>query len=215
MIKAVIFDMNGVIVNDERIHEEAWKEWCTAHGFTVSEEQFSELVFGRTEKDVFSFLLQREVTPQELEQFSNERVDIAIRIFQPLLAPTPGFLPFVQYLANHTIKLAIATSSRNRYANFILDSLEIRQYFPVIVTAEDITNGKPDPQIYQMAANRLGVLPTECLVFEDTHSGIASAKAADMRVVAIATTHTPEELTDAHIVIPSFEVLDYTQLVAC
>lgn len=215
MIKAIIFDMNGVIVNDERIHQEAWKEWCALHGFTLTEEQFSEFVFGRTEKDVFSMLHKREISKEELEQFSNERVDVAIRIFQPKLEANPGFLSFVQYLVSHNMKLAIATSSRNRYSNFIVDSLNLRQYFPVIITAEDITNGKPDPQIYQMAASRLNVDPTECLVFEDTHSGIQSAKNANMKVVAIATTHKAEELTDADIVIPSFEVLDYTQLISC
>lgn len=207
-MEAVIFDMNGVIINDERIHQQSWRVYSQKHGFQITEEEFKHNIFGRTEKDTFEYLYKRPITPEELRTFSDERVDTAIEIFKPQMKMTDGLQKLLDTLAENSIPMAVATSSRNRYVNLILDELNIRKYFKTILTAEDITKGKPDPEIYLKTAEKLGVNPAECVVFEDALSGIRSAKAASMKVIGIATTHAKEELDLADTVVDNFEEVD-------
>lgn len=202
---AVIFDMNGVIIDDERIHQQSWKVYCKNHDFHITEEEFKKKVFGRTEKETFEYLYKRIITKKELEEFSNERVDTAIEIFKPLMKMTLGLKKLFRELSENNIPMAIATSSRPRYVNFIMESFNIRSLFKAILTAEDIVKGKPDPEIYQKSAEKLAVSPRECVVIEDTLSGINSAKAAGMKVIGIATTHSKEELKSADKVVESFK----------
>lgn len=202
---AVIFDMNGVIIDDERIHQQSWKIYCQNHGFHITENEFKEKVFGRTEKETFEYLYSRKITPEELGKFSDERVDTAIEIFKPQLKTTAGLHNLLEELLTNNIPMAVATSSRNRYVNFIMDTLGIRKYFKAILTAEDIINGKPDPEIYLKTANKLNVPPKNCVVIEDTISGIRSAMAAGMKVIGIATTHAKKELETADKTVDSFE----------
>jgi len=204
MFKAVIFDMNGVIVNDERIHQESWRQLCNKYGLHLTEDEFKNQIFGRTEKDTLKYIFDRELTEKELADYSDERVKIAISIFQPQMALADGLLALLYELDNSQLPTAIATSSRQQYTDFILDNLKIRHFFQEIVTAEDITHGKPSPEIYFLAAKRLDIDPKFCVVFEDTLSGIKSVQSAGMKVVAITTTHTKSELISADNVVNSF-----------
>lgn len=213
MAIAVIFDMNGVIINDERIHQESWKQICKVHNIQLQEEEFKHNVFGRTEKEIFEYLFKRKITEDELETYSNERVDTAISIFKPQLKIASGLDDLLESLQEKNIPMAIATSSRGRYTDFILDGLNIRKYFKVIVCAQDITNGKPDPEIYLKTAEKLGIPTTSCIVFEDTISGIKSAQAAGMKVIAIASTHAKGELGIADKVIDSFNEVNVEALI--
>lgn len=208
-MKAVIFDMNGVIIDDERIHQESWRVYCNKHGFHITDDEFKHKVFGRTEKDTFVYLYDRAITPDELENFSNERVDTAIEIFKSQIKMTDGLQYLLDELSENNIPMAVATSARRRYFNFIMDELHIRNYFKVVLTAEDITKGKPDPEIYIETAEELRIDPKDCIVFEDTLSGIKSAKTAGMKVVGIATTHSKEELSLADAVVESFKEVNH------
>lgn len=205
MRKAFIFDMNGVIVNDERFHQASWRKLCEKYGFELTEEEFKHNVFGRTEKDTLNYLFQKQLTDEELEPYLTERVNIAIELYKPEIALTEGLAIFLEDLATHTIPTAIATSARWPYTNFVLDTLNIRKYFNAVVTAEDIQKGKPDPEIYVKAASKLGANPELCVAIEDSVSGIKAAKAAGMYVVGITTTHGKEELGLADRVVDSFK----------
>ncbi len=204
--------MNGVIINDERIHQESWRQLSKKYDFHLTEQDFTEHVFGKTEKDTFAYLFGKELTPAELEKHSAERVEIAIDLFTPQLALTDGLEDFLKELEKNSIPIAIATSARRTYTNFILDGLNIRHYFQKVVTSEDVTRGKPDPEIYLLAAKELGASPQNCIVFEDSLSGIKSGKAAGMKVIAITTTHKREELSSADKIIDSFSELSLTDL---
>lgn len=204
--------MNGVIVDDERIHQETWRRYCQKHNLHISEDEFTHNVFGHTEKDTFEYVLKRKISREELTHLSNERVDIAIELFTPKFGSTSGFLHFIEELQKNTILLAIATSSRRRYLNFIVDGLKIRNAFSVIVSSEDITQSKPHPEIYLKAAAQLSVIPTECVIFEDAVSGIKAARAAGMKVIGITTTHTSQELTLADKIISSFNEVSIEML---
>lgn len=211
-IKAVIFDLNGVVVNDERIHQEAWRQFCGKHNLEISEDEFKDKVFGRTEKDVLNYLFKRGLSRKELEKHSTERTQIAIGLFKPIMKLTAGLEKFLRLLSGGNIPLALATSSRIPYANFILEGLKIRKYFKAVITAEDVRQGKPNPEIYKRVIQRLQVNPADCVVFEDTVSGIKAAKAAGMRVIAITTTHGAKELNLADRIINTFEELTLKDL---
>ncbi|MEO8581746.1 MAG: HAD family phosphatase [Patescibacteria group bacterium] len=213
MFKAVVFDMNGVIVDDERIHQESWRQLCQKYGFHLTEDDFKHKVFGRTEADTFTYLFHKQLSRIELQQYSSERVKIAISIFKPKLALTEGLLQFLQELQAKNIPLAIATSARKPYTDFILDGLNVREFFKQIVTAEEISKGKPDPEIYLLAAKRISIDPKDCVAFEDSLSGIKSAQAAGMKVVGITTTHTVKELDIANKIIKSFKNITVEELV--
>lgn len=204
--------MNGVIINDELIHHESIRQYCRKHGFNLTEEDLAQNVFGRTEKEIFEYLYKRPITLEELEKYSNERVDGTIAIFKPQLKMTDGLEILLKNLYANNIPMAIATNSRNRYFNFIVDSLGIRKYFKVVVTAEDVTKGKPDPEIYLTAAKKLQVGSNDCVVFEDTMMGIKSAKAAGMKVIAVTTTYLKEELSLADKIIDSFDEINVESL---
>lgn len=204
----MIFDMNGVIVDDERIHQKSWREMCKKYGFMVTEEEFKHKVFGRTEKDTLNYLLKRELNDIEVSKYSKERVKIAIDIYKDKITPTKGLLKILNLLNELEIPLAIATSARIPYTNFVLDTLKIRKYFSAIITAEDIVKGKPHPEIYLQAANKLAIEPSKCVAIEDTLSGITSAKSAKMFTIGITTTHTEKELESADLIVSSFEELN-------
>jgi beta-phosphoglucomutase family hydrolase len=212
MRRAFIFDMNGVIVNDEHVHQASWRMLCDKYGVSLTEEEFKQKVYGRTEKETLNFLFQKQLSEKELEPYLAERVQFAIEFYKPEISLTNGLGGFLEDLATNEIPTAIATSARWPYVNFVLDTLNIRKYFRVVVTAEDIKNGKPDPEIYLRAAEMLGVDPALCVAVEDSVSGIKAAKAAGMYVVGITTTHGKEELGLADRIVDSFKELSVNSL---
>lgn len=189
-----IFDMNGVIIDDERFHQYSWKKLCEKWGKTLTEEQFEKNIFGRREKDTFEFLLSREVAEEELGKLSDERTAIVMEEFGEQMHLVPGVREFLKGLHQNGAQIGLATSSRRPYMHYILDRFQLRPYFGAIVTSEDCIHGKPDPEIYLKAAHLLGVDPTSCVAFEDSVSGIHSAQAAGMKVIGIATTQSLETL---------------------
>lgn len=199
--------MNGVIINDERIHQESWRQLCKKYNLSLTEEEFKQNVFGRTEKDTFQYLLKKEINEDELVERSAERVRIAMDILKPQMVLTDGLKEFLNDLHANNVPVAIATSSRRPYTDLILDGLNIRKYFSFVITAEEVIEGKPNPEIYTKTAEAMKVAPEDCVVFEDSISGIKSGKSAGMKVIALASTHGAGELSLADKVINTFRGL--------
>lgn len=202
---AVIFDMNGVIVNDESYHNQSWKEFCKRHNFNLTDTEFEIEVEGKRDADTFSYLFKRTLTPQEIEQCGNERDTIVEGLVKNKLQLMKGLRELLDSLHEKHFPLAIATSSRKRYMRFIVDTFYLAQDFTCIVTGDDVVNGKPDPEIYLKTAALLTISPHQCVVFEDSYAGIRAAKSAGMYVIAITTTLTRDELHSANRVIDTFE----------
>ena len=159
-------------------------------------------------------LLGRPVSPSEARELAlRKRVLYAEFSEQGVLA-VPGVKRFVDALARAAVPRAVATSASRRDAFSLLEILDLRAYFEVIVTAEDVRLGKPDPAVYSEAARRLGVAPATCLVFEDSLVGVVAARAAGMRAVGVATSHTAEELRSAgaESAIGDFEGIEWTAI---
>lgn len=201
--KAAIFDLDGTIVDNVRYHEQAFIQLAKRHGITLTEEDFIWMN-GRKNKDIFAHYFA-EKTVEEHEKMVNEKEAIYRELFEPAIVEVPGLLAFLKYLHKQGIKLAIASSAPKENRIFVFKHLPIYEFFDSVVGAENVTHGKPHPEVFLTAASNLNVEPTDCVVFEDAPNGIAAAHAAGMLVVALATTHKKEELQEADMVITDFQ----------
>lgn len=199
----VIFDMDGVLVHSNPVHKETIKEFFIKHKQEVSNTFLEERVWGRTNKEwipeVFGDLsvdLTGELA-DEKEQMFRDR-------FDPNSAFLPGIKEFLKELNNKGIRTAIATSAPCENAEFILSELKIKDYFSVILDSSDVDKGKPEPQVYLKAAERLGFPASQCIVFEDSLAGVEAGVRAGAKVVGVTSTHAAEELSGCAMVISDF-----------
>lgn len=209
--KAVLFDMDGVIVDNLPYHVEAWLLFCERNGIPLTKEVFYKELNGMNSKDTFEWFYKREMTRAEVEVLEEEK-ELLYREFYALhRQPARGLLTFLHELRSKGIKTALATSAGPGNIDFIVDGLGIRDQFDAIIGGAEVTKGKPDSEIYVKAAALVGVSPADCIVIEDSLQGIASGQAAGARVVGITTSHTAEELAHTDFCAPDFTDL-YDQL---
>ncbi|WP_420147872.1 HAD family hydrolase [Spirosoma sp.] len=206
---AALFDMDGVLIDNTDFHINAWLQFAQKHDRPLTKEQYVENINGHVSADAMAYVFQRPISPGELIVLTEEKEAIYRELYRPHLAPAPGLLEFLNALKAQHVRLAVGTSAPESNVRFTLDGLPLRSYFDAIVDASMIQRGKPDPEIYLAAARRVGVEPDKCVVFEDAFAGIEAGIRAGMKVVALATTHTREELADTGV---SLIVDDFTEL---
>ena len=193
---AALFDMDGVLVDNTEFHINAWLQFARRHGFPLTKDQYVANINGRVSADAMAYVFRRPIIANELATLTEEKEQIYRELYAPYLRPTSGLLAFLDKLKAENIKLAVGTSAPVSNVDFTLDGLPLRPYFDAIVDAGMIRHGKPNPEIYLTAAQRLGIDPACCVVFEDALAGIEAGLRAGMSVVALATTHTHTELAD-------------------
>lgn len=202
--KAAIFDMDGVIIDNHIYHVKSWAEFCKKNSIAFDENTFRTKYFGKNTRDTFNGLLGYSLTDEEINAMGEEKEKIYREMYKDYITPVDGLIPFLNSLKKAEIKTAVATSAPTSNLNFTLDALNIRHLFDVVVDASGVAKGKPDPEIYLKAANLLNLTPSDCIVFEDSVSGIKSGQGAGMKVIALATTHTPDELPITSLMIKDF-----------
>jgi HAD superfamily hydrolase (TIGR01509 family) len=178
----VVFDLDGVIVDSEPARERFTVDYLTGHGVAVDPDLFTGLIGRRVREmaDALAPLVGRtlEQTLADLDagywRIATERVD-----------PMPRLHRAVERLAGAGLPLAVATSGTRAYVEHVLDRLGVRAAFAAVVSGQDVTRGKPDPEVYLLAAERLGADPAACVAIEDAPHGVAAARAAGMRVVTV------------------------------
>ncbi|MEP6616236.1 MAG: HAD family phosphatase [Ginsengibacter sp.] len=203
--KAVIFDLDGTLIDNNSFHLISWKRYIKKTGRDISEEEYKKYINGRTNKDAVEYIYGKKMSDEEALQYTLEKEEIYRNLYKPVIKPIAGLVDFLQHLQQLGIPMAIATSGIQVNIDFMFDNIPIKKYFKVVVNSADIKHGKPDPEIYLKTASMLGFSPKQCLVFEDSMVGIQAAKAARMKVVAIATTHPREELKDANMIIENYK----------
>ena len=206
---ACLFDMDGVLVDNTDFHVNAWLQFAQKHNRPLTKDQYVENINGRVSADAMAYTFQRSISPGELIVLTEEKEAIYRELYRPHLTPAPGLLDFLSALRARGVKLAVGTSAPESNVRFTLDGLPLRTCFDAIVDSSMIHRGKPDPEIYLTAAERVGVAPARCVVFEDAFAGIEAGLRAGMNVVALATTHTYQELVDTGV---SLIVDDFTGL---
>ncbi|MBI5879348.1 MAG: beta-phosphoglucomutase family hydrolase [Chloroflexi bacterium] len=194
MDAAFIFDLDGTLVDSMPYHVRAWAQLSDELGLGLSEAEVFARVFGISTREVARGLFGDRLSDAEQVRLGERKEAIFRAIYGPQMQAIPGALDFVRAAHARGIPLAIATGAGTLNTDFIVDTLGIRDCFGALVTADDVTHGKPHPEPFLAAAQRLGVPPARCLVFEDAPAGLASAQAAGMRAVALTTTHPAVEL---------------------
>lgn len=211
---AVIFDMDGVIVDNMKYHKKAWEMFLKKYAPDMDVEEFSKH-FGKVNKDLLKIVFQREVSDEEESRFGDEKEAFYRELYAEDIAPTDGLVEFLQELKENSVKTAVASAAPKVNVDFVFEKTGLRQYFDVSTDANDVTRGKPDPEIYLKTAEKLNCPPEECLVFEDSMPGILAGRNAGMKVIGVATSHPADELKDTEFVIKDFteinfkNVLDY------
>jgi beta-phosphoglucomutase family hydrolase len=214
MIEAIIFDHDGVIVNTEPLHVEVWKEFFKQKGEVVTDEDLEDKALGKTEIDVIKTFI-KDKTEAKYEELLKERRKLFHQFFEKNFTEIPGVKDFINSLKETKLKVGAASSSPKDRVEYSLDRLDVRDIFQTVVTAERVKKGKPDPEIYLLAAEELGVDPTNCLVFEDSGSGVKSAKAAGMKVILVKTSLDESKFSEGFIdgAVDDFSDLDIKSLV--
>ncbi len=198
MIKGVIFDCDGVLIDSKMLHFEAWKKFWAKRGIEHSYDDFKKN-FGRSNFDIFG-QLYKEASEEEIKRLSDEKEEFYREIAAKNLKPVKGTVNLLKSLRQNGFKMAVATSAPGNLLNFIMDQLGIEEYFSAIVTASDVKHSKPDPEIFLNAAEKLGLKPNECIVIEDAIHGIEAAKKAGMMCIAVETSHFASELRKADLI---------------
>lgn len=194
-LQAAVFDLNGTLVDDIRFHFQAWKALGERVGFAMDEAIFQSCN-GLKNEDIFPRLLGREVGPSLLEALGREKEEHYRALYRPHLAPVRGAVELLSVLRGRGVKLAVASSAPIENRAMVLDGLGWNETFDVVVANEGL-RGKPEPDIFLAAAERLGIEPKACLVFEDAVNGVVAARAAGMNVIGVTTNVPAESLRTA------------------
>jgi beta-phosphoglucomutase family hydrolase len=192
---AIIFDMDGVLVDNKHLHRKAWVKFCQGKGCNLTDEGFDQVGFGKDNKDYLTIFLGREVTDEEVIKFGEEKEQIYREMAKEEIKPVPGLRNILISIRNNPgIKTAIASSSPISNIQFTIQTLNINGFFDQVADGNSVENGKPEPDIYLKTAKKLEVKPSDCLVFEDSLFGVESALNAGMKVIALTTSHSASEL---------------------
>jgi beta-phosphoglucomutase family hydrolase len=204
-IKAVIFDMDGTMVDNDKFHMKAFQKFCKKYDKKLTDEDYIKNYSGRSNNQLMPKVFGKDLSEDDIKRLAEEKEAIYRKLYAPHIKPIPGLHEFIVKLKKKKIMISIATGSIVENRDFVLEAIGLKGKFPVIVGGEDFKNGKPHPEIFLTTAKKLKTDPNDCLVFEDAPAGIEAAKNAGMKVVGIITSHKPEELKKADFVIGNFQ----------
>jgi HAD superfamily hydrolase (TIGR01509 family) len=209
-----VFDMDGVLIDSGAHHRSAWQALLEELGVKPTEPEYWRLTIGRPAEEAVPLLLGAPVTVAEARRLALRKRELYAGFASKGTQTVPGIPRFVSSLVAGGVPRAVATSASRHDVETLLGGLGLRPHFEVIVTAEDVVLGKPDPAVYLEAARRLGAQPAACLVFEDSLVGVQAARRAGMRAIGITTAHTAAELVEAgaEAAVSDFEGLDWNSL---
>lgn len=212
--KGVIFDLDGTLIVNMQYHLLAWERLVKEMGGQLSGEELFRELYGKNE-EVIVRLFGNDFSSEKLLELSHLKERYYREMYLPNVALIAGAKSFFELLITENIPIAIATASMKMNVDLIVDALEIREYFDAIITADDVTFSKPNPESFLKAAAAIGVSPENCLVFEDVPKGVQSAANAGMQAVVLTTSHTPQEFEPSRNIkffIPDFQRLNTRSL---
>lgn len=196
----VIFDVDGVLVDTGPIHFKSWVKMANEirKKFT---KKFFDLTFGQQSVSITRKLVGSKVEQHLVENWASLKEQYYREMVKDKLEPLPGVLNLIKDLKDKNFKLAIGSSGPPENVELVLTTLNLTQNFDVIITAVEVEKGKPEPDVFLIAAQQLKLDPKNCIVIEDAPVGIEAAKRADMPVIALRTTHCNVDLFDANLIV--------------
>jgi HAD superfamily hydrolase (TIGR01509 family) len=186
---AVIFDMDGVLIDSEPLHYDALHRVLAADGYDYTREE-NEQFLGTTTEAMFAVLISRHGLPRAVDEYAQRYEAAVLGLLQQPRPPQPGVAELVAFARAHGMRVGLASSSKRTWIEATLHALSLSGAFDATVSGDDVSQGKPDPAIYLLAAHRLGVTPDRCVAIEDAPNGVRSARAAGMQVIGVRTAYT-------------------------
>ncbi len=211
-IKACIFDLDGVIVDTAKYHFKAWRRLANELGFDFSEED-NEKLKGVSRMESLNLILEwggKTIEEEQKEILAQQKNDWYLEFIEKMSSDEilPGVHRFIKRLKKKQVKIVLGSASKN--ARFILEKIGLLPFFDVVIDGNKTTKSKPDPEVFLQGAEAMELLPKHCIVFEDAEKGIEAALKGGFYTVGVGTNN--DALEDAHIIIPSFEYIDYEEV---
>jgi beta-phosphoglucomutase family hydrolase len=200
-----LFDWDGVIIDSSKQHERSWEMLAQEIGKPLPPDHFVR-GFGMKNQVIIPNILQWTEDEREIHRYSLRKEELYREIIADEgISPLPGVRPLLDLLHEEGVRCAVGSSTHRENIEVIFDAIGIRHYFQAVVTAEDVSHGKPDPEVFQRSADKIGIAAENCVVFEDALVGIEAGLAAGAKVIAVATTHDISELGLASVAVQSLE----------
>lgn len=208
--QAFVFDMDGTIVDNMAFHTDSWLAFFERRGLLLDADEFFRATAGRQGGEIMRAYLGEQLSDEEVGLLNHEKESVYRELYAPHRKTVAGFDALIERARLEGVKLAVATAAPPANIEFTLDGLDLRKHFDAVVGAADVARGKPHPDVFLKAAERCGVQPEHCIVFEDAPLGVEAARRAGMRCVVLTTTLPRDAFTDFDNVIAI--VRDFSEL---
>jgi beta-phosphoglucomutase-like phosphatase (HAD superfamily) len=208
-VEALIFDMDGTMIDSMPHHAQSWLAFIRLHGLTMEVDELMRRTTGRTGPECMRELFQCDMQAAHVDQLVAEKELLYRELFSPVFAEVAGFKQFSQLAHNLGLKLGVGTAGGRSNIDFAFRHLKLETLPHAVVGGDEGLPGKPEPAIFLEVARRLSVEPGACIVFEDSPFGIEAARRAGMGAVAVCSGHTPPQLAGPHVLA---SVRDYVEL---
>ena len=207
--RAFIFDMDGTLVDNMHFHTEAWGKMLSENGVEMNAHNFLVKTAGKTNREILPTVFG-EISDERIKELGHRKESLYQELFLPHRAVVKGVIEFLEEAEKLGVKMAVSTAAPVMNVEFILDGLDLRKYFQAVVTAADVKEGKPNPEIFLKSAEKLNVEAENCLVFEDAIGGFEAAHRAGMKSIGIATVNSIEDILKLESVVEAHD--DFTNL---
>jgi beta-phosphoglucomutase family hydrolase len=205
--QCVIFDMDGVICHTNPHHVKAFEAFFNKYQIPYTNEEFEEHMYGKHNGYIMTHFFKRQIAGEELALLEDEKEAMFREVYRDKVETIPHYLNFLSELKSRGFKTAVATSAPRANLDLIINALKIGDKMDSMMSSEDVKAHKPNPEVYLKSAERVGVSPADCIVFEDSFSGVTAGLNAGMKVVGVLSTHTKEQLPPC-----SFYINDYSEV---
>lgn len=185
--------MDGTLVDNMHVHVEAWRRLLEENGLDMVEHDFLVKTAGKTNREIMPSVFG-DISDERITELAERKESLYREAYLPVRKPVNGLIDFLEESRRIGIRMAVATAASNPNMEFILDGLDLRKYFAAITTATDVRLGKPNPDMFLVSAEKLGVKPKDCLVFEDAIGGFEAAHRAGMVSIGITTVNSAEDV---------------------
>jgi beta-phosphoglucomutase len=214
----VIFDVDGTMVDNKDYHQRAWIDLCRRHGMNLTSEMYRTHIHARPNNKIIPDIFGADLSLAAAEAIALEKETIYRQLYRPHVKPLCGLIRLLGELSEHDIPCAAASNSPAGNVSLVLDELAIRHYFASVICADDVSCGKPDPEIFLISAARLGLKPQRCIVFEDSVPGFEAARRAGSPCIAITSGADNDHLNsfkDAIATHVDYTTVTFTELQRC